>query len=461
MGVLRAGGGAESGFCLRLRTGHRFGLALCLSGAAGSPAFAAGFRIEGQDARAIGSALAGSPARYGDAGFAVYNPATLAGIAHFDFAATSSAVIIDSAYEDASNTLFNGAPTPGDTAGEGAIADAFVPALAVAARVSDRIVIGVSVNATFGLKSDYDASSALRYHAQESELKTIAATTIAAVSLTPTLSVGAGLRIQYAELSVSGAIDAAGIALASGLGAFEPGSADAFFDYSGEDAAFGFTAGAHWRPSPSLSLGASYTSRIAHDFSGAATFDLASSSAAAALAGVGVLQSGPAGAGLNTPALVEVGAVWSVSERINVLASAALARWSSFERISITFDNPLQPDETLTQDWRDALAVSVGGEYALDRKTTVRAGVMFDGSPVRDALASLRIPDADRWWIAAGVSRDLSERWSADAGVAAVFFSERRYDISGALPETLFRGALDASADAKAFVLSARLRRSF
>ncbi len=115
----------------------------------------------------------------------------------------------------------------------------------------------------------------------------------------------------------------------------------------------------------------------------------------------------------------------------------------------------------LTQNWNDSWAFSVGAEYRATAKTTLRAGVMHDNSPVNDAFASPRIADADRVWLAAGFSRDLSERWSADVGAAMLFFDDREYSLSGSLPETLFRGSAEATGAATAFILSARLRRSF
>lgn len=434
---------------------------MLLASGALSPAVAAGFRIEGQDARAIGAALAGAPARWGDAGFAVYNPATLGGVNRFDFSGTSSGLIIDSRYEDASATLLGAFPVSGGAVGEGPLADAYVPSMALGARLGERLVVGVTLNAPFGLKSEYGRDSVLRYQAQTSELKTIAATPMAAYNVTPGLAVGAGVRIQYADLSVTSANDAAGIALAASLGAFTPGTEDVYADFGGDDVAVGFVAGVQARPRAGLTLGFSYTSKIEHDLTGSATFDLAGSPSGMLLAGFGLFQDGAASAGLITPALIEFGATLALTDRLDLLASASLARWSRFDNIAIAFDNPAQPDEVLTQNWNDAWAVSIGAEYRAGGKTTLRAGVMFDASPVNDALASPRIADADRFWLAAGFSRDLSERWSADLGGAVVFFDERRYDISGATPETLFRGAATATGQATAFVISARLRRSF
>lgn len=431
---------------------------LYLAGAL-APAFAAGFYIEGQDARAIGAALAGAQARRGDAGFAVYNPAGLAAIGKLDFTATASALIIDSVYRDASGVLLGAVPTPGESAGEGVLADAAVPSMAFGLRLSNRLAAGVLVNSPFGLKSTFGTNSVIRYHADLTELKTLAVTPVAAFEISPALSIGGGLRIQYADLSLTSAVDAAGIALASGLGAYAPGSDDVRVAFDADDFALGFLAGVQANPFPGLTLGASYSSKIEHHLTGAARFDIAGSAAGAALAAAaGIFQTGPASEDLDTPAVIQFGAVLSVANDLDLMGSATLARWSSFDRVAIKFENPAQPDEILTQNWSDAWAYSFGAEYRAGPATALRAGLMVDDSPVNDAYASPRISDADRLWLTGGLSHALNDRWSIDAGGAVIFFDDRTFNLPGTQPENLFRGSLRATQSATAYIATARLR---
>lgn len=433
---------------------------LCLI-AATPQAHAAGFRIEGQDARAIGAALAGAAAQPGDAGMAFYNPATLAGVARFDGSGTISGLFIDSDYAGAQGTLLGAFPVSGPAAGDGVLPDAFVPSAAFGARIGEHLVVGMTLNAPFGLSADYDAGSALRYHAQKSELKTIAVTPMAAFNVTPGFSIGAGVRLQYAELGFTAVTDAAGIADAFGLGVYTPGTEDIFSEFAGDDIAVGFVAGAQAKLAPGLTLGASFSSKIEHNFDGETVFDLAGSGAGGALAALGYFETGPASTRLATPAVIEAGAVFSVNDRLDLLAGASLARWRVFDRIVVEFENPSQPADSVTQNWKDAWSVSLGAEYRADEKTALRAGAMLDNSPLDPVVASPQIVDADRLWFAAGVTRSLSERWSADIGGAVVLFDEARYDLPNTRPETVFRGGVEATVNARAYILSARLRRSY
>ncbi|HNR75587.1 MAG TPA: outer membrane protein transport protein, partial [Parvularculaceae bacterium] len=93
--------------------------------------------------------------------------------------------------------------------------------------------------------------------------------------------------------------------------------------------------------------------------------------------------------------------------------------------------------------------------------TTLRAGFMYDATPVNAAFASPRIPDADRYWATVGVTQILGERLSADLGVAVAFFEDREIGISGLSPADQLRGSLDATIKATAYAVSGRLRYSF
>lgn len=419
---------------------------------------AAGYALEQQNAAAIGSAYAGAQAKSGDVGNVYYNPAALAGIGRLQISANASAIIIDSSYSNAAGTLLGLAPTPGLGADSGALNDTVLPSLFVGVRVNDALALGFGLNAPFGLNSIYSTGSVARYHAIETDLKAISFNAAAALQLSPRLSVGGALRMQRLDFSVGNAIDAAGILTANAIGGFVPGTDDVLVALDAEDIAIGYQFGAISRPIERLRIGVNYTSKIEHEFSGDANFEIATSLAGQLLNGsFGLFQDTSFTSALSTPASVSVGGAYDISDTLTLKGSAVYTLWHSFEEIVATFDNPAQPAETLTQDWKDSWALSVGGDYAVSEHTTIRAGFMYDASPVSDTLASPRIPDADRYWINAGLSQIISDRMSLDLGAGYVFVDQRSILQSPALPENLFRGSLATSYDTNAFVLSLRL----
>ncbi|HNS85979.1 MAG TPA: outer membrane protein transport protein [Parvularculaceae bacterium] len=427
-----------------------------------SNALAGGFALEQHNARALGAAFAGAQARRADPGLAVYNPAAIAGVDGVDFSANASGIWSRSSYENAQGALFGVAPISGTSSARNYAGDALIPTLVVAAPLSERITIGLSVHSPFGLNSDFESDSVIRYQAQLSEAKTIAATPMIAIALTDDVVIAGGLRVQYFDLSVTAIIDAGGIAAANMVPGFAPGSSDLPAAFDGDDVEIGFTAGFQASLTPQLTIGGSFASKADHDIEGDASFDLAVSPAAQALnALAGAFAPSSFASAFNTPAMAGFGVEYAASDRWTLLASTTWSGWSNFEDVTLIFDNPAQPPEILNQNWKDGWTLSLGSEFAAREATTLRAGFMYDATPVNAAFASPRIPDADRYWATVGVTQILGERLSADLGVAVAFFEDREIGISGLSPADQLRGSLDATIKATAYAVSGRLRYSF
>ncbi len=419
---------------------------------------AAGFALEQQNAAAIGGAYAGAQTETGDVGFIYYNPAALADIEGLQLSANISAIIIDSAYSNAAGTLLGLAPTTGLNADNGALKDTVLPAVFFGIRVNEALSLGFGVNAPFGLNSTYSTSSIVRYHATETDLKTMSFNAAAAVKLSNKLSIGGALRVQRLDFKVGNAIDSAGILVANTVPGFVPGTDDALVVLDGKDFAIGYQIGAISQPADGWSIGVNYASKIDHEFDGAASFEIMSSPASQLLNGsFGLFQDTTFSSALSTPASFSVGVAHDASKSLTLKGSAVYTLWHSFEGVVIAFDNPAQPTETLMQDWKDSWAFSLGGDYRVAERTTLRAGFMFDASPVNDSFASPRIPDADRYWINAGFTQIIGDRMKLDFGAGYVFVDQRNILQPAALPENLFRGSLTNSYDTNALVVSLRL----
>lgn len=397
--------------------------------------------------------MAGAQAARGAPGNAFYNPAAINGVSGFETSTTVSGSVGFSQYDQASATLLGVVPVQGEASGDGVIKGAVFPIGASAFRVNDRITIGATVNVPFGLSSNYDELSVLRYHGTESKSKTIALTTILGFQLNDDWSVAGGLRVQYFDFSASAAIDAAGIATGLTIPGFTPGTDDAFIALNTDAIDIGYVFGFQGAVSKRLRVGASYTSKIEHEFDGDATFDLRGSTAAQALTGFGLLQDGGFSAALTTPATSQAGFAYDATPALTLLGSVAFTEWSSFEEIAAFFDNPAQPPDIVTQDFKDVWSGSVGAEYKVSPAFTLRAGVMVEDSPVNDAFASPRIPDGDRLWLAAGFSSDVSDRAALHFGVNYVLNEDRSIAQSGAVQENLFRGSAETTIESSLLIL--------
>ncbi|MBI1365850.1 MAG: hypothetical protein GC153_07815 [Alphaproteobacteria bacterium] len=430
--------------------------------AAPGVARASAYAVPHQNARALGAAYAGAEARSGDAGYIYYNPASIAGIRSAELSSTAVLLVGPTRYHNASATLQGGAPVSGLDAGGPVLPTAFVASSAFAAPVTDRLAVGVAVYSPFGLRSIYEDNSALRYQALHSKLLTFAVAPTLAFKVSDAVSIGVSLRIEYADISLSAAIDAGGLAALNMISGFSPGSSDARGVFSGHDLGVGFTAGAQVRPLDRLTIGFTYSSSITHDLTGDASFGLAQSAAAQILnSATGIFAPTRFSGDLPLPAKYEVGLDYAATERLSLLASASVTRWSTARQLVFTFDNPAQPPETATENWSDAWSFSGGAEYQVNPKFTIRAGYMRDQSPMNAAFPTARVPAAPQNWFAGGFTFRLSDRASTDFGAAVILVKDFHISRDGSLPEDFLRGAFSTDLSARSYAFSSRLRYRF
>lgn len=411
-----------------------------------TPAFAGGFALNTQSAEALGAATAGAPATRATPSNAYFNPAAIVGIEGVEGSLSIVGAISDSDFQNASGSLLGVAPVQGLSSGDSVIGDAAFPTGAIAIRLNDRVFVGLAAYAPFGFSSTYSDDSVIRYHGTKSKIVSGSLTPIIGVALTDNWSIAGGLRIQYVDIGLDGVADAAGIAGASMIPGFIPGTDDVPFQLDANDLGLGYMFGVEGALTDNFRIGASYTSKITHDFSGKARFDASASVAGQTLNAVaGLFQDTRFVADFTTPASIQLGAAADLTPSVTLLASASLTRWRSFREIAAVFDNLAQPPEVLTQNWRDAWSGAIGAEVDLSASNTVRFGVMYDESPVNGAFASPRIPDANRIFAAAGYTRKISHSAAFHLAASYVFFDDRAINQSATLPENLFRGSLQST----------------
>ncbi|MCW8336566.1 OmpP1/FadL family transporter, partial [Vibrio paucivorans] len=123
--------------------------------------------------------------------------------------------------------------------------------------------------------------------------------------------------------------------------------------------------------------------------------------------------------------------------------------WSEFD--SLTSDS--YSDAIKEYQWKDAGHLSVGATYTVSEKVELRAGYMYDMSPV-DELTSLSIPDSDRHWLAFGGTYHFTKNSSVDLGVSFLFGEQTQVDESlTTIPDTYTNITSDISTGAVLFGL--------
>jgi long-chain fatty acid transport protein len=424
----------------------------------GSPAIAAGYGLKEYSADAMAAAYAGAAATGSDASYLAYNPASLAGVSSTDFAVDTVIILPGSRGAYTSATTSAGNPTGGRLGPAGFISGAIVPAFALRHRLTDRLAIGISVDAPFGLKTDYPMGWAGRYYGLKSELLTINAKPTVSYQVTPEVSIGAGLQVEFAQATLTSAIDTGTLGALNGIPGSVPGGQDSFARLSGKNWAFGYTAGILATPADGLSIGLAYHSSIRHDFKGPLTFNLDSAGIGATIRSLtGLFANTRQSSPLTTPDIAEFGIRKDFSEHWTVMLEADWIGWSRFHELRVMAANPLQPDDVTTARWHNTMFGSLGAEYRASEDWTFRFGTAYDQSPVPDATREARIPDADRIWLSAGVRWKMNDDFYLNVTASRLFFLKTDVMLNPAIPGAALRGTLSGTTESYANVAGFQL----
>ena len=85
---------------------------------------------------------------------------------------------------------------------------------------------------------------------------------------------------------------------------------------------------------------------------------------------------------------------------------------------------------TRAQDfnWDDTWFYSIGGDYRLDDRWTLRAGLAYDETPTNDITRTPRVPDGSRTWLSVGIGYKWSDALRFDAGFVHLWVDDGTID---------------------------------
>ncbi|MEQ1661743.1 MAG: outer membrane protein transport protein [Thiobacillus sp.] len=381
----------------------------------------AGFALVEQNASGLGNAYAGQAASAQDASTIFFNPAGMTMLPDRQLVVAGHLIQPQAEFTGSSNI---GGGDGGDAGGLAVVPNAYV-----AYRLTPDVHVGVGMNAPFGLKTEYDSDWAGRTQGVKSELKIINLNPSIAWKASPTFSLGAGLSVQYAEATLTsrtGAAPAAGV-----------------LTVKGDDFGWGFNLGALWQASPSTRIGLAYRSEVDQKLDGSVT---------------GAAPSPiPATASVTLPDSASLSVLHKLNNKLELLADITWTGWSDFDELRILRKSDGATLAVTTENWSDNYRYSVGANFSMSDKLTVRGGVAYDETPVSDDIyRTVRIPDQSRTWLAVGAQYRLSDKSALDFGYAHLFVKDARIpnrNESG----VILNGTYEASVD----ILSAQFTHNF
>ena len=127
---------------------------------------------------------------------------------------------------------------------------------------------------------------------------------------------------------------------------------------------------------------------------------------------------------LKLPAQASIGAYHDLTDEWAVMGEIAWTGWSSFDYLIIDFDNN-QPNSVTTENWRDTMFYALGTTYKPeDTGLTVRMGLAYDQSPIKEGYRTPRIPGGDRFWLAGGLGYKLTDSIDLSASYTHIWVDD-------------------------------------
>lgn len=371
-------------------------------GLTASQAGASGFQLKEQSAEGVGNAFAGSTAKAYDLSTAFFNPAGLTRLTGHEAHATGAYIIPKAQFSGSATTALGTAVT-GNMGGDAA-QDTFLPAMYGLYSPTDDLRFGLAINVPFGMSTEYEAGWVGRYQALESSLHAMSIMPSVAYRVWDGLSLSAAPVFQYTSVKLTTGINNRGMLPFDGRQKL-----------TAEDLGFGFNVAAMYEFNETSRIGINYRSRVHHHFEGETKYQNVHPGLAA-LAG---FVNSDASAELTTPDVLSIGAYHEFTPEWAVVADVAWTNWSLFDELRV--DAETGADGLTVENWHDTVFASVGGIWRPTENWSFRTGFAYDMSPIPDEHRTARIPGADRYWLAGGVSYAFEDWFKVDFGYTHIF----------------------------------------
>ncbi|MEO7073355.1 MAG: outer membrane protein transport protein, partial [Rhodanobacter sp.] len=442
---------------------------------------ASAFQLKENSAKGLGRAYAGSATAGGDVSVVANNPAAMTDLKGTYFQADVTGINFSTKFSGSGHDVL-GRPISGGNGGD-AGTTLPVPALFFATQVSDRVHVGAGFSVPFGFQTEYDSNWVGRYNGIKSKFQSLDATLSASFAVTDSFSIGASVIAQKTSAELTSAINynaiglsvqqgiqaktAAGVAqiqaaaaagqippaqaaamiqaavqqgqaAAAGVAAATPMGADGLARIKGDDMGYGWQLAGYWKLTANDKLALNYRSEIKHRLEGTGNFTTTPGYdmllANPALAGsIPPFAHSTGSANFTTPAVISA-SYWHQDEKFGLGIDLAYTKWDVFKNLRVEYGNPGQPDSVEPFNWRNTWYASVGGDYYLSDRLTLRGGIAVDSTPTYAATRSPRVPDSTRKLATVGVGYKASEHFELNASYAHIFVNQAH--MNGAVSGT-------------------------
>ncbi len=306
-----------------------------------------------------------------------------------------------------------------------------IPSAYFTHKINDVVSVGVGEFSRFGLGFEYPHNWPGRFNIYKVDLQTISVAPTLALALTDKLSVAAGVEIMHLELDLNKRTKKNVEIGGRTLGYLE-------IDSDINDAqtySYGLNMSGHYQFNDQWAAGLVYRSQM----KAVARGDIAYTNKG--FTGVPLpaaymnqinktyddtIKDGKTHATVVLPDSIAGGISWTPIPELSFEAGAVFTRWSSFHSLRIHVPEPVNISES-KKDWNDVWRLNFGVEYQALDWLTLRAGYVFDQSPMNEKYEDYLVPTDDRNIYSLGAGFKCNA-WTVDLAYAFIAPTGRTYD---------------------------------
>ncbi len=375
-------------------------------------AWAAGYGVYEWSAR--GNALGGAMvARDGDPSSVAYNPACITDVPGRQIQIGATAIAPTATMDVKS--------------GEGEdmdFADSIwgLPTMYYTHQLSDNYWFGLGMFSRVGLGTEYEDADtwAGRYNCSRAAIKSVSINPNLAMKFSDAFSLAVGVEATYLDFEYDMTFKHPSA----------PYNTDILHEISADGWAYGINLGARYRPFDWLAFGLAWRSEIQMKVRGDGDFT----------------QKGDLDLGFKStdvsgtepiPESVTMGVMVKPMDRLSLEFDAVWTKWSAYKSLIVNYDDP-QPGfggpgvhgDKLASDkkWDNTWRFQFGAEYALTDSVDLRAGYVYDQSPVNDDYEDYAVPCTDRQIVTLGAGWKINDAWVVDASYGYLWMKDRDYE---------------------------------
>ncbi len=376
--------------------------------ASAAPVLAEGFALYEWSARGI--ALGGATvAREPDASTVAYNPALMTKLHGIHIQGGFSAITPDGRMQTTS-----GGVTQSTTLKP---ATWVVPHLYYTQQLSDRWFVGVGEFSRFGLGFEYPHNWPGRQNVYQVKLNTASINPNVAWKATDNLSLAAGVEFVYVKLDLKKRT-----VLPNPAWEIDSDIQDA------EDVSPGFNLAAHYQFNDQWAAGLSYRSQTKVRAWGDVDFNDVNGNIPGPVYNAAV-KDGTAHAEVVFPDSVAGGVSFTPIPELSFEVGATWTRWSTFRSLCIHIPQTIANPEGISESkkmWDDAWRLNAGVEWKALDWMTLRAGYIWDQSPMTEEYEDYLVPTDGRNMYSVGVGFQY-DAWTLDLAYAYIDAKGRSY----------------------------------